>query len=61
MSRQHPDRFVRNHIFKRVWPGVINYVSGVTVSENFGAVKESSASVSAVTDKGVEQTNKEAI
>ena len=47
----------------RVWPGVNKYVDGVVVSDNFSAIRESAASVSAylwVTDKGVGSINKEA-
>ncbi len=65
MIRQCHDGFLQmNHMFTRVWPGVNKYVNGVAVSDIFGAIRESAASVSAhlcVTDKGVDWINKEAI
>jgi hypothetical protein len=63
MIRQRPDGFLQNHIFTRIFPGVNTYINGVAVSDNFEAIRESEASITAhlcVTDMGVDSINKEA-
>jgi hypothetical protein len=62
MIRQHPEKFLRNHIFIMVFHEVNLFEDGVNVSENFDAIKSPVAKISShlcVTDKGV--INKEAI
>jgi hypothetical protein len=62
--RQRPRGFWQNHISRRVFPEANKYVNGVPFSENFEAIRASSATISAllsVTDEGVDSINNEAI
>jgi hypothetical protein len=46
MIRQRHDGFLQNHIFSRVFPEANKYVSGVAGSDNFEAIRASSATIS---------------
>jgi hypothetical protein len=64
MVRQRHDGFLQKHISSRVFPGANKYVDGVAVSDNFEAIRSSSATISAllrVTDEGEDSNNNEAI
>ena len=64
MIRQRRDGFLQNHISSRVFSGANKYVIGVAVSDNFEAIRSSSATISAllrVTDEGEDSNNNEAI
>jgi hypothetical protein len=64
MIRQHSDRFLQNHIFSRVFPEANKYVNGVAGSDNFEAIRASSATISTLlraTDAGEISNNNEEI
>jgi len=64
MIKQRCDGFLQNHIFSRVFPEANKYVDGVAVSDNFEAIRASSATISdllRVTDEGEDSNNNEAI
>ena len=55
MIKQRRDGFLQNHIFSRVFPEANKYVNGVAGSDNFEAIRASSATISTllrVTDPG---------
>ena len=55
MIRQRRGGFLQNHIFSRVFPEANEYVDGVALSDNFEAIRASSATTSTllrVTDPG---------
>ena len=64
MIRRRSEGFLQNHITNRVFPEANMYVDGVAVNDNFEAIRESSATISAllsVTEKGVDLINNAAI
>ena len=58
MIGQRHDGFLQDHISSRVFPEANKFVNGVPVSDNFEAIRKSSASIS---DEGVDSINNEAI
>jgi hypothetical protein len=48
MIRQRRDGFLQNHIFSRVFPEANKFIDGVPFSENFEAIRVSSATIAAL-------------
>jgi hypothetical protein len=48
MIKRRSEGFLQNHIFSRVFPEANKYVDGVAVNDNFEAIRESSATISAL-------------